>query len=428
MAFVPSAESHASTAASRPMVVALFISTCLLSVVSWYTTYQGMALYLSGWFAFLASVGVQSALVMVAWLVGFTRTRRALLVSVYIVTALVSIAFSYVSLFTWFSARERPAQVERRLYDTISASAGKTEELLSGAIAEARKHIVALDEMTVAEKSHGYISRAQDADPYLARIREAVAREAQTYSNSYKEGSGEGLRYTAFDRYSKLARQSLEQMQASQRQLADFRAQLKPLDPSEQQIRKYREVYDSIPWTDVEQSLHGPRFDRPPVPAYVDHVDRTVTGQEDLLLSFQELISAPTARHIFAFLLAAFIDIIIFLLAYASGPYFFGAPEHRWSAAAATLDQAQTPVFVRDFLRKLEPGPEGLARVDLAALTPGERQFLLLLASKGSATLIDADGKRFYVLDSNIHEQLVESLASRPLPLRAGLGDRVPAS
>jgi len=215
-------------------------------------------------------------------------------------------------------------------------------------------------------------------------------------------------------------------MQASQSQLAAFRAQLKPLDPSEQQIRKYREVYDTIPWNDVEQALPGPRIERPPVPALADNIDRTVTGQEDLLISFQELIAAPTARHIFAFILAAFIDIIVFLLAYASGPYFFGAPEHRWSAAAATLDQAQTPVFVRDFLRKLEPGPQGLPRVDVANLTPGERQFLLLLTSKGSASLLDADGKRFYVLDAPIHEQLIESLATRPLPVR--LGDRLPVS
>ena len=53
-----------------------------------------------------------------------------------------------------------------------------------------------------AEKSVGYISRAQDADPYLAAVRDAVAREAQTYSTAYPEGSGPGLRYTAFERQS----------------------------------------------------------------------------------------------------------------------------------------------------------------------------------------------------------------------------------
>jgi hypothetical protein len=407
------------------MVKALFASTVLLSIVSWYTTYQGMALYLSPWFAFLASLGVQSALVLVAWLVGFTESRRPLLISVYAITALVSVAFSYVSLYTWFSTKERPAIVERQLYDTINASAGKTDELLTGSIAEARKHVLALDEMATAEKAHGFISRAQDSDPYLSRIREAVAREAQSYGAGYKEGSGEGLRYTAFDRHAKLARQSLEQLLGSQKALADFRAQLKPQDSSEQQIRRYREVYDAVPWSEVEQQLHAARVDRPPVPNLADNLDHTVTGQEDLLLAFTEIVTAPTGRHMFAFVLAAFIDIIIFLLAFASGPYFHGSPQQRWCAASATLDGAHDQVFVRDFLRKLEPDARGMARADLDDLSAGERQLCLLLAAKGAATMVQEDGRRYYLLEEGMHQQLMESLTTRTMPLR---GAPVPAA
>jgi hypothetical protein len=159
-----------------------------------------MALYLSPWFSFLASLGVQSALVLVAWLVGVTESRRGLLIAVYAVTAAVSIAFSYVALHTWIAARERPATIERHLYDALSAAAGSSREILTAAVGEGQKHVLALQEMTEAEKAHGYVSRAADQDPYLARVREAVAREAASYAASYPEGQGPGLRYTAFDR------------------------------------------------------------------------------------------------------------------------------------------------------------------------------------------------------------------------------------
>src|SRR5438093_12519023 len=149
---------------TRPIVAGLFLSSCLLSIVSWYTTQQGMALYLSPWFSLLASLGVQSALVLVAWLIGFSKTSRTLLIAVYAVTAVISIAFSYVSLYTWFSNRERPATIERKLYDVLNENAGQVEQQLSAGIAEGQKHALALEEMTVAEKEHGYISRAQDAD------------------------------------------------------------------------------------------------------------------------------------------------------------------------------------------------------------------------------------------------------------------------
>jgi hypothetical protein len=410
---------QATADVTRPMVKGLIIATCLLSIVSWYTTEQGMALYLSVWFALLASLGVQGALVLVAWLIGLNKSKRALLGVVYAITATVSIAFSYVSLYTWFSARERPAAVERKLYDELNVSLGKTEQLVAAASAEAQKHVLALDEMGTAEKSVGFISRAQDADPYLGAVREAVAREAQTYSSAYKEGSGEGLRYTAFERYTKLARQSAERLQGAQKAITEFREQLKPLDPTENQLRAFRQLYDGLPWSDVTEALHTAKIERPQVPAYADFVDRSVTSQEDLLVAFQELFTAPAPRHVFSFALAAFIDLIVFLLAFASGPHFFGSPEHAWVAASAALDGLDEQIFVRGFLTKLTPALRGMARVEPEKLTVGEQQLCLILVSKGLALVQDEDAKRFYLLDPALHELLMECLSTRGLPLRA---------
>jgi hypothetical protein len=424
MSFVSSNPTAGSAGVSRSMVQALFVASCLLSVVSWYTTFEGMRLYLLVWFSILASLGIQTALVLVAWLIGFSSStrhhgRRPLLIGVYIVTALVSIAFSYTSLYTWFSARERPAVIERKLYDALNDSAAQTRRLLTAAIDEQQKHVLALEEMTQAERTHGLISRAQDADPYLAGIRTAVAREAQTYAVDYKEGAGPGVRYSAFDRYTKLAQESLVQMQRSQTELATFVSNNKPLDATQQQLEAFRQVYANVPWPDMEQALHSGQLAKPPMPAYSDFVDRTVSGQEDLLVAFEELFTAPTSRHVFALMLAAFIDLVVFLLAFATGPYFFGAAEHRWISAGAALEGLDQQIFTRDFLRKLIPGPRGMARVDASTLTPGEQQFCLLLIAKGLAVVKDEDGRQYYMLDHSIHEHLLESLASQQFPLRA---------
>jgi hypothetical protein len=419
MVFAPSSAAGSAVDVTRPMVKALFVASCLLSIVSWYTTQEGMALYLSRWFALLASLGVQSALVFVAWLIGFSRAKKGLLIAVYVVTAVVSIAFSYVSLYTWFSARERPMTIERKLYDALNAASAKTDSILSAAIAEQQKHVLALEELTGAEKTHGHISRAQDADPYLKKVRDAVAKEASTYAQSYKEGAGEGVRYTAFDRYTRLAQQSLDQMKAADKGMADFRAQEKPLDPTDKQLRDFHRAYDSIPWPGVEEALHQEHFERPEVPVYSDFVDRTASGQEDLLTAFSELFTAPTGRHIFSLLLAAFIDIIVFLLAYASGPYFFGTSEQRWVSAGASLDALDDQVFVRNFLSKMMPGFRGMARVDSSALSSGEQQLCLILAAKDLAMVREEEGRTFYLLDPGLHERMLETLSEASFPLRA---------
>jgi len=404
---------------SRPLVVSLFVASALLSVVSWYTTQQGMALYLSPWFSVLASLGIQSALVLVAWLVGLTRTRRALLVAVYAITAVVSIAFSYVSLYTWFSVRERPAVAQRKLYDELVDAGGSSQELLAAAIAEGQRHALALEEMAAAEKSHGYVSRSGDADPWLARVRESVAEEARGYATAYPEGAGPGLRYTAFERHARIAQQTVARLQQSQQAFADLGATLRPLEPTERQLRAFRRVYDAAPWREVGDTLHAGPIEVPAVPAYSDFVDRSASSQEDLLIAFSELVSAPTGRHGTALALATFIDVVIFLLAWASGPFFFGSPEERWLAAGAVLDSKDVQVFVRDLVSKLRPGPQGTAGVDGVTLSAGEQQLCLVMVTNGLAATAVEDGRPLYLIDPGVHERLVEALADRSLPLRA---------
>jgi hypothetical protein len=407
MPALPVSRGGGEDALRRALVGSLFVSSALLSVVSWYTTQQGMVLYLSPWFSVLASLGVQSALVLVAWLVGVTQERRALLVAVYALTASVSVAFSYVSLHTWFATRERPAQIERRLFDQLQERAGFAQARLTAATSEAEKHVLALEEMTVAEKAHGFVSRSRDEDPYLARVREAVAREAASYAVAYPEGTGAGLRYTSFERHVALAKQALERLRGAAGELERLRAALKPLDSSEDQLRAFRAAWDRVPWEDVREATHA-ELAVPELPAYADFVDRAASGQEDLLIAFQELLTAPTSRHALAFTLATFIDVIVFLLAYACGPFVFGAKETRWVAAAATLDGANDAVFVRGLLRKASSSPQGPPRVEADALSVGERQLCLVLAGHGLAAPTIEDGRRFYLLDTAFHERLVE--------------------
>jgi hypothetical protein len=211
-------------------------------------------------------------------------------------------------------------------------------------------------------------------------------------------------------------------LQQSAESLAAFRSSLGPLEPTEAQLKAYRQAFDAIPWSEVRETLHAPSFDLPAVPAYSEFVDRSASAQEDLVIAFTELVTAPTSRHVLAFALAAFIDVIVFLLAYASGPFFFGPPEERWLAAGATIDSADPQLFVRELVRKLSPGPDGLGRVEVDRLSPGETQLCLLLAARGLAAPVAVDGRRAYILDASVHQMLVESLADRGLSLRASAG------
>ena len=83
------------------------------------------------------------------------------------------------------------------------------------------------------------------------------------------------------------------------------------------------------------------------------------------------------------------------------------------------MDSADEQVFLRDLVRKLVPGPQGLAQVEESALSPGELQLLLLLMAKGLAARSDEGGKIYYLLDQSLHQRMVESLAVRGLSFHA---------
>jgi hypothetical protein len=100
------------------------------------------------------------------------------------------------------------------------------------------------------------------------------------------------------------------------------------------------------------------------------------------------------------------------------------AARRQWLQAAAAGDGVDLQVFVRGLLAKLTAGMRGMARAEPRALTPGERQFCLLLEAKQLATLVGdpgtdeaADG-RYYVIDTGIHERRLELLARPGLALR----------
>jgi hypothetical protein len=170
---------------------------------------------------------------------------------VYVITAVVGRLLHVAQLA---SARERPAVVRRTLYDDLNGMGGKAEQRLASN-GKAQHNVVALEEMTESEKLYGHISRAPDADPALNTIRESVAREALALGATYREGSGAGARYTAFERHTKLMRHSLAELQGAERTVAAWRAETRPDQPSELQLRRFHAMYDTLPWASMDQLL-----------------------------------------------------------------------------------------------------------------------------------------------------------------------------
>jgi hypothetical protein len=60
-----------------------------------------------------------------------------------------------------------------------------------------------------------------------------------------------------------------------------------------------------------------------------------------------------------------------------------------------------------------------MARVDSAVLSPGEQQLCLALTARGRAVAAEENGSTYYLLDPEIHEQLLDSIASQGFRMKA---------
>ena len=103
--------------------------------------------------------------------------------------------------------------------------------------------------MTQSEKVHGHIFRAADTDPYRNKIWESVAREA------YRERTGTGVRDTAFERHSRLARESQQMIDGSRAAIANWRSSTKTDEPADTQLRTFHAAFDSVPWSEATDTL-----------------------------------------------------------------------------------------------------------------------------------------------------------------------------
>jgi hypothetical protein len=138
------------------------------------------------------------------------------------------------------------------------------------------------------------------------------------------------------------------------------------------------------------------------------------------MIAFTELFTAPTGRHVLALALATFIDVIVFLLAYASGPFFFGAPELRWIAAAAALDAVgRAGVRARGCCARRRPArraPRAWTR-RRSLRASGSCAWCSWRAAWPRRPCRTASAR--YLLDAGFHQRLVESLAARGVALQA---------
>jgi hypothetical protein len=308
----------------------LLWASFIAAAVSLMTTGIGLRRYLSFLLAWPLALAVQAGLFGLAWLIAVGRRKlRPLVIVIYLVTMPFSVVFSYVMLQSEFTATIKPHEARRALYDELRTNTADITSTLSAGITASEELGLRLGSWLEMEKEAGWTMSTCDDEEhcYLDGVCRRVGRKIDNWERSlgltYRQGPGEALIYGlleteigAIGRINSTLSEFREGWTANEELFAGG------LDNRER-LRRYDASLAGFPQDDLEAVLCRAAA-LPPPPAYGSFARDAADGDETPVYAFQDLTLIFEPEHdfgrgdyptVFAFGLAAFIDLFVLLVA-----------------------------------------------------------------------------------------------------------------
>ncbi len=187
------------TTTAKFTTVLIYVGTFMISLLSFFTTYQGLSIFLELPLALLGSLGLQTAMLGIAWNLMRQKENRFAYVAVFSVAALFSIFFSYVNFNSSLKGNTR-AQVARENYATDSRPilrkyASEARAALNKGEYQSRR----LADLLEMEQTNGWATVVDEGsnDLFIQSVIDGARRTVASWNDrqgsSYHQGSGQGI-------------------------------------------------------------------------------------------------------------------------------------------------------------------------------------------------------------------------------------------
>ncbi|MDX1382843.1 MAG: hypothetical protein R3190_04310 [Thermoanaerobaculia bacterium] len=308
----------------------LLLASFVAAGVSLLTTALGLDRYIHVLLAWPLAFAVQAGLFGMAWLIAVgRRSLRLVVVALYLLTMPFSVVFSYVMLQSELTARIRPEEVRRALFDdlrerkaAVAREAAVSEEASDGLL-------LRLESWLALERDRGWTSATceQNDHCYLDGVCSRVQRKIAAWESrtglAYRHGPGEelifGLLATERDEMRRV-RDTLVAFRESWRQEEDlFGAGL----DNRERLQRADAVFATVPAEEI-RSVRCEAVALPGAPPYDPYSRDAAVDEERPVYAFEDLVAVLSGDRswarsdyatLFAFGLALFIDLFVLFVA-----------------------------------------------------------------------------------------------------------------
>ncbi len=299
----------------------IYTGTCLLSLLSFFTTYYGLRIILPAPLAIAGSLGLQIAMLGTAWTLMLIRRQRGLYVVVFTVAASFSIFFSYVNFNAALTADTRASDARQHYTESARPILSQYASLAQQAAFAGQYQMQRIDKLIQLEKERGWATVVDEGseDPYIQGIIDGARRTVESWQQSkqatYPQGAGEGIIVNYLEGQRERTRTTLLSVEQYSYRLDSLMLELKSSLPVDEQYALVNRAWVSFPGTEVASLTdRTPGLTEPPeVSAFLE---RAQSLQESLSLVIDDLLNLNRLA-IFAMLLAISIDLIVIVLAFA---------------------------------------------------------------------------------------------------------------
>ena len=181
---------------TRPMI---YVGILLISILSFFTTLQGMLIILNPWLAVIGALGLQLAMLGIAWNLMQVRHNKLSYLLVFSAAAFFSMFFSYANFNSQLKANTRAL-------DARAAYATAARPVIEERLALAKKALLSghyqverIGDLMQMEREKGWSTYIDEGsnDPLVQLVIEGARKTAGSWQAhqgfTYHQGQGQGI-------------------------------------------------------------------------------------------------------------------------------------------------------------------------------------------------------------------------------------------
>jgi hypothetical protein len=299
----------------------IYAGTFFLSVLSFFTTYYGLTILLSPALAFVGSLGLQIALLGLAWNLMKIRVGRATYIAVFMVAALFSIFFSYANFDSSLKSYTRSAHIRSSFIDTARPILTGYAAVTKDAQLKGNYQVDRLSRLVELEEEKGWATAVDEGsqDPFVQSVLEGARRTVASWNKNegtdYRQGSGRGIILNYLESHLAQAQQRLHHVDQYGVLLDSLLLAFGTDQPVDDQYELVNFAWVAFPASEIEMLIsESPQVTPPPNAA--GFIESPTSRQQAFQLVIADLLEMDHLA-LFSLLLAFAIDFIVIIMAFA---------------------------------------------------------------------------------------------------------------